>query len=143
MIAVDTNILVYAHRQDTPFHAKAKPVLDALIVGSRPWTVPWTCLHEFYSVATNPRVFNTPTTPVRAIEQIDAWMESPSFAPVAEGTAHLALLRRLVVDGNIQGPKVHDARVYALCLAHGVSELWSADRDFTRFAGLRVRNPLV
>jgi predicted nucleic acid-binding protein len=80
VIAVDTNILVYAHREDSPFHATA-----------------------FQCVA----------------------------------------LRALLVAGRVAGPLVHDARVAALCRQHGVRELWSADRDFGRFAGFPVVNPLV
>ncbi len=74
---------------------------------------------------------------------MDAWLESPSVTLLSEGTAHWKTLRPTLRDAKIIGPRVHDARVAAICLAHGVRELWSADRDFGRFAALRVRNPLV
>jgi predicted nucleic acid-binding protein len=74
---------------------------------------------------------------------VDAWLESPTLALLTESTTHWTTLRPLLVDGRIGGAQVHDARVAALCRQHGVRELWSADRDFSRFAGLNVVNPLV
>jgi uncharacterized protein len=62
---------------------------------------------------------------------------------LAESAVHWPTLRALLANGRVVGPQVHDARVAALCRQHGVRELWSADRDFNRFAGLTVVNPLV
>jgi predicted nucleic acid-binding protein len=62
---------------------------------------------------------------------------------LTESTTHWTTLRELLVDGRIGGAQVHDARVAALCRQHGVRELWSADRDFSRFPGLKVVNPLL
>ncbi|MGH7001092.1 MAG: hypothetical protein ACREEA_06260 [Stellaceae bacterium] len=73
---------------------------------------------------------------------MDAWLESPSLALLAESPAHWPRLCALA-GGGIAGAQGHDARVAALCLQHGVRELWSADRDFSRFAGPAVVNPLI
>ena len=143
MIAVDTNILVYAHRSDAPFHARAFDVLRTLASDPEGWTIPWACINEFYGLVTNPRLFNTPSPPAMALDQIDAWMESPTFSPIVESDGYFPILRRLLLERNILGSKGHDARIYAVCMAQGVAELWSADRDFSRFSGLAVRNPLV
>lgn len=143
MIALDTNVLVYAHRADSPFHDVVTPLLRQLAEGKSTWAIPWPCLHEFYSVTTNPRVYSPPSTPDEALNQIDIWLESPTLHLLAETSAHWPQLRELLAKGKVQGPMVHDARIAALCLAHGVRELWSADRDFSRFPALRVRNPLV
>ena len=78
-----------------------------------------------------------------AIEQVDAWLESPSIVLLTESDQHWGSLRDLLVAGEIAGPRVHDARVAALCIQHGVPEFWSADRDFSRFAALNVVNPLL
>ena len=78
-----------------------------------------------------------------AVDQVDAWLESPSVTLLAESERYWPALKGLVKEGRIAGPLVHDARVAALCLLHGVRELWTADRDFGRFAGLTVRNPLI
>lgn len=143
MIAVDTNILVYAHRRDAEWHDAARAALARLAEGQGSWALPWPCLHEFLAIATHPRIFNPPSTPAEAVDQIAAWLESPGVALLAEAGGHWPVLRRLIESGKVTGPLVHDARIAALCLEHGVRELWSADRDFSRFGELTVRNPLT
>jgi uncharacterized protein len=142
VIAVDTNILVYAHRRDSPFHDAASASVRELAESRSPWAVPWPCLHEFFSVVTHPRIYDPPSTTDQAIDQASAWLESPSAAIISEGETYWNELSQLLLDGKIAGPLVHDARIAALCLSHGVRELWSADRDFSRFPRLRTRNPL-
>lgn len=143
MIAVDTNILVYAHREDAPFHSRALKAITGLAEGDAPWAIPWPCLHEFLSIATHPRIFNPPTPLAIAIEQVDSWLESPGLVLLAESDVHWTRLASLLKKGEIVGPRIHDARIAALCLSHGVKELWSADRDFGRFPTLKVKNPLL
>lgn len=143
MIAVDTNVLVYAHRRDSEFHPAAEQAVRTLAEGAAPWAIPWPCVHEFFSVVTHPRIYDPPSTPKQALEQIDAWMASPSLTLLAEGPGHWTTLRQVIQRSKVKGPLVHDARIASLCVAHGVRELWSADRDFTRFSGVRVVNPLV
>ncbi len=143
MIAVDTNILVYAHREESPFHEAASRRVAELAEGPAIWAIPWPCLHEFLAVVTHPRIYAPPTPPARAFDQVDAWLESPTLTLLTEAAAYWSGLRALLAAGHVLGAKVHDARVAALCLQHGVRELWSADRDFSRFAGLAVTNPLV
>jgi hypothetical protein len=85
-----------------------------------------------------------PPTPLgAAIDQVDAWLESPSLTLLAEAEGYWTEIKSLLREGRITGPSVHDARVAALCRLHSVRELWTADRDFGRFAGLVCRNPLV
>jgi len=143
MIAVDTNILVYAHREDSPFHETAFRRVAELAEGSAVWAIPWPCIHEFLAIVTHPRIYAPPTPLDRALDQVDAWLESPTLAVLAESAVHWLTLRGLLAEGRVVGPQVHDARVAALCRQHGVRELWSADRDFSRFAGLGVANPLL
>lgn len=143
MIAVDTNLLVYAHREDSPWHKKAYSCLVEMAEGRIPWTIPWPCIHEFLSIVTHPRIFSPPTPLNKAIDQVDAWLESPSLTLISESTDYWPILRSDIKTGKVSGPLVHDARIAVLCQLHGVSELWTADRDFSRFPGLTVRNPLV
>jgi uncharacterized protein len=143
VIAVDTNILVYAHRGESPFHRQATARMAELAESPAPWALPWPCLHEFYSIVTHPRIYDPPSTPEQASEQIRAWIESPSVALVSEGDSYWPTLSPLLGSARVTGPAVHDARIAALCLSHGVRELWTADRDFNRFAQLKATNPLV
>lgn len=143
MIAVDTNILVYAHREESEWHAAAYAKLVELAEGRGAWAIPWPCVHEFLAIVTHPRIFSPPTPLAAAIDQVGAWVESPSLVLLAESDAHWRTFRDLLLNGKIVGAQVHDARIAALCLQHGVKELWSADRDFGRFPNLTVANPLV
>ena len=143
MIAVDTNILVYAHREDSEWHAAAEGAVRALAEGPAAWAIPWPCVHEFLAITTHPRIFQTPTPLPIALDQVEAWFEAPSLVRLAEDAEYWAVLRSLISQARLSGPRVHDARVAALCLTHDVRELWTADRDFSMFPSLRVRNPLI
>lgn len=143
MIAVDTNILVYAHRSDLPFHEAARRLVEALATGSVRWAVPWPCIHEFLAVVTNGRVFRPASPLTVAMSLVEALAHSGRCDFLAEGDAHLSTLQSLASSGSVSGGQFHDARIAAICLAHGVRELWSADRDFSRYPALRVVNPLI
>jgi toxin-antitoxin system PIN domain toxin len=143
LIAVDTNILIYAHREESPFHKASAGCMTELAEGVAAWAIPWPCLHEFLAIVTHPRIFSPPSTLGEAFDQIDAWLASPSVTLLAESITHLATLRALLLAGRVRGPQVHDGRIAALCRQHGVRELWTADRDFSRFSGVTAVNPLV
>ncbi|HUL79847.1 MAG TPA: TA system VapC family ribonuclease toxin [Vicinamibacteria bacterium] len=143
MIGVDTNLLVYAHREDSPWHARARTRLVELAEGPASWAIPWPCLHEFLAIVTHPRIFKTPTPVALALGAVDALLEAPRLVLLSETWNYWKELRSVVARGLLAGPVVHDARIAALCRLHGVTELWSADRDFSRFPDLPVRNPLV
>ncbi len=143
MIAIDTNILVYAHRRDSEWHKPAAALIKRLAESRVEWAIPWPCIHEFLAIVTHPRIYNPPSTTAQAVGQASAWLDSPSLVALTETSDHWSRLRDLLLQGKIQGPVVHDARVAALCLAHGVTELLTADRDFGRFSSLTVRNPLL
>ncbi len=142
MIATDTNLLVYAHRTDSEWHEQARTCLASLAQGRVSWGLPWPCVHEFLAIVTRPRIYDPPSTLDAALDQVDAWLESPVADLLAETYTHWELLKDLLRKGHVKGPMVHDARVAAVCLAHGVTEFWTADRDFSRFPELPTRNPL-
>jgi toxin-antitoxin system PIN domain toxin len=143
MIALDTNILVYSHRPESPHHADAKVLIDSLRSNSASWAIPWPCVHEFIGVVTSLRVFKKPTPLEAAFAAVDAWLASGNLHFLAEGHGHWEQLREIALAAKLSGPRIHDARIAALCLHHGVRELWTADRDFSLFPKLKTRNPLV
>ncbi|MGQ0560777.1 MAG: type II toxin-antitoxin system VapC family toxin [Gemmatimonadota bacterium] len=143
MNAVDTNILVYAHREESAWHEAAFRSVAQLAESRAPWAIPAPCLHEFLAIVTHPRIYQPATPLERAVDQLDAWRESPSLVIIAESEGYWERLRELLLSSRVTGAKVYDARVAALCLHYRVAELWSADRDFTWFPELRVRNPLL
>lgn len=142
MIAIDTNILVHAHRADSSFHRPAYRCLEALASARERWAIPWPCVHEFLALVTSPRVFASATPLARAVEQVDAWLESPSLVLLGETPAHWSSLTEILRSARASVGLVHDARIAALCVQHGVRELWTADRGFSRFTGLATFDPL-
>ena len=143
MIAVDTNILVYAHRLDSEWHEAALNVVRELAEQPTRWGIPWPCLHEFLAIVTHPRIYSPPTPIAVAVQAISVWLESPGCAALSEGPGYLDALRQALEQGRAVGGMVHDARVAAVCLYNGVSVLWTADRDFSRYPRLKTRNPLT
>lgn len=143
MIAVDTNVLVYVHREDSPWHEAAFARLSELAEGRAAWAIPWPCLHEFLAIVTHPQIYNPPSPLETALAQVEAWLEAPGLVLLGETGSYWPELRATLTMGRVAGPQVHDARIAALCSLHGVQELWTADRDFSRFPELKARNPLV
>lgn len=142
MLAVDTNILVYAHRREVAEHRVAYRLVAELVEGTELWAIPWPCVYEFFSVVTNPRIWKaTATTPTHAWEQLAEWFGSPVLRLLAEPASFSSVLASFLGRPRVRGPIVHDARVAALCVAHGVSALISRDRDFSLFPELTIRNP--
>jgi toxin-antitoxin system PIN domain toxin len=143
VIALDTNILVAAHRRDADRHERVAGAVRSLAEGSTSWAIPWCCIHEFLAIVTHPRIFDPPTALGKALDQVAFWLESPSLTLLAERFDHWGQLRPVIGDAGVRGSQIHDARLAAICLAHGVTQLWTADRDFSRFPRLRTHNPLV
>lgn len=143
MIGIDTNILVYAHRGAMEGHERCRGAIESLVTSGMPFVVPWPCVHEFIGAVTNPRKFPQPTPMALAVSYLSEFAALPQCRFVGEGQRHMEILGQLLVSSRVTGPRVHDARIAAICLAHGVTELWTADRDFSYFPRLRTRNPLV
>lgn len=142
MIAVDTNVLVYAHRKEAEEHDAAMDTLRTLAEGREVWCIPWPCVFEFFSVVTNARIWKqSASTPEQAWKQLHAWFGSPSLRLLSETDGFADLLGAFVRRPRVRGPVVHDARVAAICVAHGVSALLTRDRDFSHFPELRTVNP--
>ena len=116
--------------------------MTELANGPLMWAMPWPCLHEFLAVLTNRRVYKPPTPMDLALAQAQKLIESDNCLLIGETDQHWKRLR-MCIDGGIVGRRIHDAKIAAICVQHGVREFWSADRDFSRFPELRTINPLV
>ncbi len=143
MIALDTNILVYARQAEMEHHRKAERVLDEFSRGEEAWAIPWPCIYEFVRVVTHPRIFKPANDLESTLEFVEVLLSCPSLHMLGEGPAHLSHLRRMVSGGRASGSLAYDAHIAALAVEHGVSELWTTDRGFAKFPGLRVRNPFL
>jgi toxin-antitoxin system PIN domain toxin len=127
MIAIDANLLVYSHRQDSEFHKGAKELIDALRRNAPPWAIPWPCVHEFVAIVTHPRIYRPPSSLAEAFGAVDAWLAGGNVHLLSESPGYFEKLRELATAAQLKGPRIHDARIAALCLHHGVRELWTAD----------------
>jgi toxin-antitoxin system PIN domain toxin len=143
MIAIDTNILVYSVREDSPWHIPALACVQQIAEGSSQWAIAWPCIHEFLAVVTHPKIYRPPTRLIDAIQQVEYWIESPTLRLIGEAPGYWNYLKMALFNGKTVGPMVHDARVAAICRAAGVREIWTADRDYSRFPGVPARNPLI
>lgn len=143
MIAIDTNLLILAHRGNPPYHQPALAALQPVFEGASAWALPWPCVHEFIGVATNSRIYKPASTLSEAFGFLERLFGSPPLQLLAESPGYFAKLSELARAAKLSGPRIHDARIAALCLHHGVRELWTADRDFSMFPQLKTRNPLV
>jgi hypothetical protein len=142
VIAVDTNVLVYAHRRESREHDAAFALLRELAEGSHPWAIPWPCVYEFFSVVTNPRIWkDAASTPDDAWAQLEAWLGSPTVRLLGETDGFASVLAAYARRARVRGPIIHDARVAAICVAHGVASLLTRDRDFSLFPELVTKNP--
>lgn len=141
MIAVDTNILVYGIRREMEFHAQALRLLTQLAESDRAWAIPWPCVYEFLRVVTHPRVFTPPSTLEEAFRTLGELRRSPALNFIGPGPLHLDNLIGMAESSGVRGNLFFDANIAALCREHGVTEILTMDRDFARFAGLKVRHP--
>ena len=143
MIAIDTNLLVYAHRRVAPEHAVVEEAFRGLVEGGEDWALPWPCCYEFFGIVTNRRLWKE-----RATSAEDAWralcslIDAPTCRLLRETDDFTRVLKGFLVRPGVRGSRVHDAKIAALCIAHGVDTLWTRDRDFSLFPELRTENPL-
>ena len=138
MIAVDTNVLVHAHREESPKHGAAHARIVELAESPSRWGIPVFCLGEFVRVVTHPRLFDPPYSAREACDALERLLASPSLAVLYPGVDYPALLAAAVREADAIGNLVFDAQIVALCRESGVSRLLTEDRDFDRFEGLRT-----
>ncbi len=138
MIAVDTNILIAAHREELPLHKAALKAVRSLAEGDTAWALPVFCVGEFIRVVSHDRVFDPPTPVAEAVAVIEALLASPSARLLMPGDRFLSLVKSTLDQSAVRGNLVFDAQVAAVCREHGATTLLTEDRDFSRFDGLTV-----
>lgn len=136
MIALDTNILVYAHRQELPKHDAARACLVAFAEGASRWAIPVYCVGEFLRIVTHPRLFTPAHTPGEASAAVERMLASPSLTILNPEDDYLPLLHEAMHEADAKGNLVFDAQIAALCQQAGVRALLTEDRDFARFKDL-------
>ena len=141
MIAVDTNLLVYAHRAGLPEQRAARLAIERASRQSEGWGIPLPCVTEFWSVVTHPACAGKPSTGKQAAAFLGALVDAGArlWQP---GEAFAARLTQLATDLRIYGPRIFDLQVALTAFDGGASEIWTHDRHFATFPGIRVFDPL-
>ncbi|MCI0521683.1 MAG: PIN domain-containing protein [Chloroflexi bacterium] len=142
MILVDANLLLYAYNLDAPQNTAARSWLESVLSGRESVAFSWPTILAFLRITTHPRVFPHPYTMAEATSVIRGWLARRAAVILASGPDHWAVLERMLLEGQVRGAVVMDAHLAALAIEHGAT-LYSTDRDFTRFPGLRLVNPLA
>ena len=142
MIVVDVNLLLYAYGAPSPRQEKARAWLETTLSGEEAIGLPWQVISAFVRIVTNPKLPGLRRSIKEATEAVDAWLAQPSVRVLTPGDEHWPLFRRMLVDGQASGDLVSDAHIAALTMEYG-GVLYTTDRDFARFPGLRWKNPLA
>ncbi|PYQ59988.1 MAG: VapC toxin family PIN domain ribonuclease [Acidobacteria bacterium] len=138
MIAVDTNILIRAHRKDSPRHGEALQRLTSLAEGDVAWGLPVFCMGEFLRVVTHRKIFNPPSSIETALESLMGLLGSPTVRLLSPGPRFPEIFAETIRKAQARGNLVFDAQIAALCLEHAVHGLLTLDRDFSLFPEIRV-----
>lgn len=142
MILVDANLLVYAYHSGSPFHDQAKSWLEEVLSGLEPVGLPWSTLHAFLRLTTNPKIVGNPFPIDEAAGIVEEWLQRPQVVVPQPGDRYWPILRRLLEEARVQGSLVTDAHLAALAVEHGAA-LYSSDRDFRRFNLPDLVDPLA
>jgi predicted nucleic acid-binding protein len=143
VIAVDTNLLVYAHRAGCPEHAAARRAIEDAANAAGGWGIPSHCLLEFWSVATHPSSVGGGSSPATARGFIDALIETAGATILPPASALGPRCLQLAEQLDVRGPRIFDLQVGLAALDAGVTEIWTHDAGFIGLPGLKVRDPLA
>lgn len=142
MIVPDANLLLYAYDSNSTQHLKAREWVEEVLSGEVPVRLPWQTVGAFLRIATHPALRGERFMPDEALAIVDEWLAQPNVRMIGPGEQHWPVLRRTVLEGQIRGALMTDAQLAALTMECG-GTLYTTDRDFSRFPGLRWKNPLA
>ena len=141
MIVVDANLLLYAYDSAFPRHAEARAWVEKVFSGSEPVLLPWQSISAFARIMSNRRLPGDRFTIQEVVDFVDRWLQQPNVHALGPGDEHWPLFRQMLVEGQASGDLTSDAQFAALTMECG-GVLYTTDRDFARFPGLRWTNPL-
>jgi toxin-antitoxin system PIN domain toxin len=141
VIVVDPNLLLYAYSAASPHHQRALSWSQEILSGEEAVGLPWQTIAAFVRIATDHRVPGYRRSPEEVMQTVEQWLERPQVRILWPGDRFIALFRGMVIEAKASGPLISDAEIAALTIEHG-GVLYTADRDFARFPGLRWKNPL-
>jgi uncharacterized protein len=141
--AVDTNLLLYAVNEESLFHRAAKEFIDRRAESGEQWCMPWPVASAFVRISTHAAILPHPLTPAQALSVMDQILELPHVVLAGgDDPGFWKVFRHEIASLHLRGNAVTDALIVAILRFHGVSTIYSKDKDFLRFTGLRVIDPL-
>ena len=140
--AVDVNILLYASDSGSDCHAQAVAFLQKVATEPEICYLPWPTVMSYLRMATHPQIFAVPLSPAEAQGNIDRLLAMPHVRCVSEAEGFWSLYTQIAQEVPARGNLVPDAHIAAILKLHGIRTLYTRDRDFGRFAFLRVIDPL-
>lgn len=141
--AIDANLLIHASDAGSPFHERARSFLGRCAAGPELLLLPWPSVMAYLRVSTHPAVFARPLSPPEAMRNVASLLERPHVRPIGEDDGFWSVYSRACDGLSVRGSLVTHAHLVALLLQHGVTTLWTHDRDFRKFAGIRVQDPFA
>lgn len=142
MFIVDTNILVYAADEDSPFHKRCNKLIEEWRKQASAWYVTWGILYEFLRVITHPRVFRHPWPVLQAWEFVETLLASPSLGILIPTERHAEVAAEVVKKSpSLSGNLLYDAQTAILMREHGIKRIYTRDTDFHRFSFLEPVDP--
>jgi len=141
MILADANLLLYAYDEASPHHAAARSWLERSLSTGELFGLSWQTITAFIRIVTSPRAFSNPMSIEEAVRVIDDLLAHPVAVVLTPGERHWTIFQNYLVEGQAFGPLAMDAHMAALAVEHG-AVLCTTDRDFTRFPGLKMLDPL-
>ncbi|MDR7522067.1 MAG: type II toxin-antitoxin system VapC family toxin [Armatimonadota bacterium] len=141
MILIDANLLLYAYVRGIPEHDRARGWFEGLLASPQPVRLSWATILAFLRIVTNPRIFQAPFSIAEACSIVGEWLARPTVSVLEPGERHWAILSALLLEHHLRGAEVMDAHLAALAIEHGAT-LYTSDKGFARFAGLRRQHPL-
>lgn len=141
--AVDVNVLLCASDRESAHHAEAIAFLEQCAAGSEIVYFAWPTLMSYLRMATHPAIFAAPLSPEEAMRNVEGLLALPQVRVLAEEDGFWGVYREVAGITATRGNLVPDAHLAALLRQHGVSRLYTRDRDFMKFDFLEVRDPFA
>jgi uncharacterized protein len=142
-VAIDVNPLLYAAFADSPFYHRARDVLGGFAGGQELVYVFWPVVMEFLRISTNGQVYRDPLAPADAERAMASLLSLPNVRTGAESASFRRTYCDVSAETVVRGKLVSDAHLVALMRQHGVSAIYTHDRDFRKFDGVRVVDPFI
>lgn len=141
---IDTNILIYAVNKNSPFHLQAKSFVESCAENEKTWVLIWPVIHSFIRISTHPKIMPTPLTPLEAVSIVEQILDLPNVQIIGDHESNFwAIYKEEIEQGHLRGNQIPDAVIVSIMKANAIGTIYTHDRDFLRFKGIKAIDPLL